>query len=67
MIPQAPCKDCPDRSLSCRKDCEGWAEYQQKNAEFKEAWKKAKRDGTAYWSVRNKGKEERSVPIKYVH
>lgn len=32
---RAPCKDCPDRAVGCRKDCKPWAAYQEQQAEIR--------------------------------
>lgn len=30
---QAPCKDCPDRSVTCHANCEKYKEFAMENAE----------------------------------
>lgn len=34
MKPQAPCKDCPHRAVGCRKDCDFWALFEERQAEY---------------------------------
>ena len=35
--PIAPCKDCTERVLGCRTDCDPWQEYERKQAEWRQA------------------------------
>jgi hypothetical protein len=32
--PNAPCKDCTERVLGCRTDCEPWKQYERERAEW---------------------------------
>lgn len=38
------CKDCPDRSLTCRKGCDGWLYREQKKKERYDHQNKAMRE-----------------------
>jgi len=57
---KGPCKvygiDCPNRTTTCRNDCEYWKVYKAELARIKEARIKDKTSNHVYWQTRNKNK-----------
>lgn len=69
----APCKvdgvECPDRTPTCRENCNKWADYRRDIDARAEAERKAKRCNNDWWSIRHHGKkqEKKGVNTHYVH
>lgn len=59
---QGPCKvgevDCPNRSMTCRNECEYWKVYKAELARIKEARWRDKTETHIYWQTRNKNKSK---------
>lgn len=68
-----PCKvgdiECPNRSLSCKKECLYYRKYQDEVAAQREALRKDKEDSHTYWEIRNKNTmyAKRGRPVYHAH
>lgn len=72
MLP-GPCKvdgiDCPNRSLTCRKECKYWAQYQDELARIREARSEYKHTLYGFWEIRNRNKPQskKGAPTYHVY
>ena len=64
---QSPCKDCPDRHITCHSSCDKYKEYKKRHYEEKDRMYLEDKTARQIHEINKHGAEthERPVPLKH--